>query len=119
MIDVSGSGSTLGFLADTNNAALSGTGTVYYSDGTSSTYTLSAGNFWYPAGASGNPANTQVASVNYANYPSGPTTHTIYVFEESIPIDSGETVTAVQLPTLGASLQGSAPTLHVFAIGVG
>jgi uncharacterized repeat protein (TIGR01451 family) len=119
VIDVSGSGSTLGFLADTNNAALSGTGTVYYSDGTSSTYTLSAGNFWYPAGASGNPANTQVASVNYANYPSGPTTHTIYVFEESIPIDSSKTVTAVQLPTLGASLQGSAPTLHVFAIGVG
>jgi hypothetical protein len=118
VVDVSGSGRTLGFLADTNNAALSGSGTVYYADGSTSAFTLSAGNFWYPAGTNGNPASTQVASVDYANYPSGPTTHTVYVFEESVPIDADKQVVAVGLPALGASLAGSVPTLHVFATAV-
>ena len=64
-----GIGIKLGFLAAANNASQSGTGTVYYTDGTTSTYTLNVGNFWYPAGQNGNPSNTQVAAVNYANYP--------------------------------------------------
>ena len=56
------------------------------------------GNFWYASGQSGNPTNDQVASVNYANYPTGSSGHTVYVFEQSVPIDSGKTVEAVALP---------------------
>ena len=61
IIRVSGSGSELGFLASANNSPESGTGTVYYTDGTTSTYTLDVGNFWYASGQSGNPTNDQVA----------------------------------------------------------
>lgn len=49
MIAISGSGSKLGFVAAANNSPLSGTGTVYYTDGTTQPFTLGVGNFWYPA----------------------------------------------------------------------
>jgi hypothetical protein len=59
-----------------------------------------------------------VGMVNYANYPTGSSGHTVYVFEQSVPIDSGKTVEAVALPALG-SVQGYNPALHVFALDVG
>jgi beta-galactosidase GanA len=118
IISVSGSGTELGFLAAANNSPETGTGTVYYTDGTTSTYTLDVGNFWYASGQSGNPVNDQVASVNYANYPTGSSGHTVYMFEESVPIDSGKTVEAVALPPLG-SVAGYNPALHIFAVDVG
>jgi beta-galactosidase GanA len=117
-VSVSGSGSTLGFLLAANNSAESGTGTIYYTDGTSQSFTLSAGNFWYPPDQDGNPAQTQVAAVNYANYPTGPTTHTVYVFEQNVTLAAGKTVAAVTLPSLG-SVAGYNAALHVFALAVG
>ena len=118
IIRVSGSGTKLGFLTAANNSSESGSGTVYYTDGTTSTFTLEVGNFWYASGQSGNPSDDQVASVNYANYPTGSSGHTIYVFEESVPIDAGKTMEAVALPALG-SVQGYNPAVHVFAVSVG
>ena len=117
-IAVSGSGPSLGFLVAANNAAESGTGTIYYTDGTSQSFTLDAGNFWYASGQNGNPPNTQVAAVNYANYPSGPTTHTVYVFEQNVPLAAGQTVAAVTLPSLG-NVAGYNAALHVFALAIG
>ncbi|HEX6452491.1 MAG TPA: beta-galactosidase [Trebonia sp.] len=117
-IAVSGSGSSLGFLAAANNSAESGTGTIYYTDGSTQAFTLSVGNFWYASGQNGNPANTQVAAVNYANYPSGSSGHTVYLFEQNVPLESGKTIEAVTLPSLG-SVAGYNPALHVFALAVG
>ena len=76
------------------------------------------GNFWYPSGSNGNPSNTQVASVNYANYPSGSSGHTIYLFEQSVPLAAGKTVEAVQLPSLG-NVAGYNAALHIFAMAIG
>jgi beta-glucosidase len=117
-IAISGSGSSLGFLAAANNSTESGTGTIYYTDGTTQTFTLDVGNFWYPSGQNGNPSSTQVAAVNYANYPSGSSGHTVYLFEQSVPLAAGKTVEAVTLPSLG-SVAGYNPALHVFAMAVG
>jgi beta-galactosidase GanA len=117
-IAVSGSGTSLGFLAAANNSPESGTGTIYYTDGTTQTFTLDVGNFWYPSGQNGNPSNTQVAAVNYANYPTGSSGHTVYVFEENVPLAAGKTVEAVTLPSLG-SVAGYNPALHIFAMAVG
>ena len=117
-ISLSGSGSSLGFLLAANNSAESGTGTVYYTDGTHQTFTLAAGNFWDPAGQDGNPDNVQVAGVDYANYPTGSSGHEVYVFEQSVPIDPSKTVAAVLLPSLG-SVAGYNAALHVFALSIG
>ena len=97
-----GPATSLGFLAAANNAPETGTGTIYYTDGTTQTFTLGVGNFWYGPGQNGNPANTQVAAVNYANYPTGSSGHTIYVFEQSVLLTAGKTVQAVTLPSLGS-----------------
>jgi hypothetical protein len=113
---VSGKSGQIGFLAASNNAPLSGTGTLYYTDGTSSSFELSVGNFWYPAGQNGNPTNTQVAAVNYANYPTGSSGHTVYVFGVTIPTDSSKTVQAVALPKLAGSVAGYQAAMHIFAI---
>jgi beta-galactosidase GanA len=117
-IAISGSGADLGFLLAANNSAESGTGTIYYTDGTSQSFTLDAGNFWYPAGQDGNPDNVQVAGVNYANYPTGSSGHEVYVFEQSVALESGKTVEAVTVPSLG-SVTGYNPAMHVFAMAVG
>jgi hypothetical protein len=117
-IAISGSGASLGFLAAANNSAESGTGTIYYTDGTTQSFTLSVGNFWYASGQDGNPANVQVAGVDYANYPSGSSGHEVYVFEQSVPLAAGQTVAAVTLPSLG-SVVGYNAALHVFALAVG
>ena len=118
VIAVTGTGTTLGFLAAANNSPESGTGTVYYTDGTTQSFTLDVGNFWYPAGTNGNPDNVTVASVNYANYPTGSSGHTVYVFEQSVPLEAGKAVEAVALPPLG-SVTGYEPALHVFAMSIG
>jgi beta-glucosidase len=117
-IALSGSGGSLGFLAAANNSAESGTGTIYYTDGSTQTFTLSVGNFWYPSGQDGNPSNTQVAGVDYANYPTGSSGHEVYLFEQSVSLESGKTVAAVTLPSLG-DVAGYNPALHIFAIAVG
>ncbi len=117
-IAVSGSGASLGFLASANNSAESGTGTIYYTDGATQSFTLSVGNFWYPSGQDGNPVNVQVAGVNYANYPTGSSGHEVYVFEQSVPLASGKTVAAVTLPALG-SVTGYNAALHIFGMTVG
>jgi hypothetical protein len=56
--------------------------------------------------------------VNYANYPTGSSGHPVYVFEQSVPLQSGKTVAAVTLPALG-DLAGHSPALHIFAISAG
>ena len=117
-IALSGSGAALGFLAAANNSPESGTGTIYYTDGSTQTFTLNVGNFWYASGQSGNPSNTQVAGVNYANYPTGSSGHEVYLFEQSVSLQSGKTVEAVTLPSLG-DVAGYNPALHIFAIAVG
>jgi hypothetical protein len=117
-IAISGSGSKLGFLAAANNSAESGTGLIYYTDGSTQPFTLNVGNFWYSSGQNGNPQNTQVAAVNYANYPTGSSGHQVYVFEQSVPIDPSKTLAAVTLPSLG-DVAGYNPALHIFAISTG
>jgi hypothetical protein len=117
-VSVSGSGPELGFLLAANNSVESGTGTIYYTDGTTQTFTLDVGNFWSASGQGGNPSNTQVAAVNYANYPTGSSGHTVYLFEQDVAIESGKTIEAVTLPSLG-SVAGYNPALHVFALSVG
>jgi len=113
---VSGQSNQLGFLAASNNAPLSGTGTIYYADGTNSPFELSVSNLWYPAGQNGNPTNTQVAAVNYANYPTGSSGHTIYVFSVSVPLDPTKAVQAVVLPKINGSVAGYQAAMHIFAI---
>jgi len=111
VIGVHGTGSTLAFLGASTNGTQGGTGTVYYTDGSSQSFTLSFSDWWGPAGT-----DEVVATAAYINTPTGKLDHTGSVYYAAIPLQSGKTVAAVELPATGVS---PARGLHVFAITVG
>ena len=108
--DVTGSGTTLGFLGAAANGASSGTITVTYTDGTTQQFTIGFGDW-----ASTTPyAGGQVAVTSaYGNTSSGTSPWKASVFYDSVTLPAGKTVQSVALPTAG-----SAP-LHVFAAAIG
>jgi alpha-L-arabinofuranosidase len=122
-VQVSGSGTTLGFLgASSSEPTATGSGTVYYTDGSTSSYNLTLyGFFNAPPGS----ADQVAATLPYENSqgiggrPRGQYDHTVYVFYASAPLTAGKTVQAVTLPSGGSAGSGRVAGMHFFAIGVG
>jgi len=108
--EVTGSGTTLGFLGAAANGGSSGTITVSYTDGTTQQFTIGFGDW-----ASTTPyAGGQVAVTSaYGNTNSGTSPWKATVFYDSVALSAGKTVQSVVLPAAG-----SAP-LHVFAAAIG
>ncbi|MFE7393671.1 NEW3 domain-containing protein [Streptomyces sp. NPDC057582] len=110
IIPVSGTGKSVAFLG-AGIGSPSGTVTVYYTDGTTSTGTLGFPNW---ADDPTNPFGAEpVITAPYRNTPSGPGDkgRKWFVFYNSVPVTPGKSVAAVQLPQ---ALQ----SLHVFSIGI-
>ncbi len=106
----------IGFVGAATNGPTSGTVTIAYSDGSTQTATLDLGDWTLNAGSVPPEASDQtVATAAYRNSTSG-TSQTIktYVFESSLPLESGKTPVSVTLPT--SVNQGE---LHIFTIGLG
>jgi predicted alpha-1,2-mannosidase len=109
------SGATrLGLLGMSTNGASSGTLVVHYTDGSSSTASVTL-NDW-AAGASG--GDTAVATMPYRNARSGTSeTITMYVFATTVPLDAGKTVASVTLPDVSNSVSDTA--MHIYAVTTG
>jgi predicted alpha-1,2-mannosidase len=111
--------SSIGFLGSGTNAGTagaSGTVTVTYTDGTTSTATLGMSD-WTLAAGGGSPqfGNVTVATLPYRNYLDGSKqVINTYVFAATIPVDSSKTVASITLPTTVNN--GS---IGVFAISAG
>ena len=56
--------------------------------------------------------------MNFANYPTGSSGHTVYLFEQNVTLETGKTIEAVTLPSLG-SVSGDNAALHIFSMAVG
>ncbi|NUT98583.1 MAG: beta-glucosidase, partial [Saccharothrix sp.] len=120
-ITVSGSGSKLSFLGAATFGTQTGTGTVTYADGSSSSFTLSFGDFWASTAIAG---NTQAAFMTYHNKP--PTTYNlastgrdeqdVRLWSTSVPLDPAKTVASVTLPDVGGPLATAG--IHVFSMQV-
>jgi beta-glucosidase-like glycosyl hydrolase len=108
--ELSGTGTTLGFLGASANGASSGTITVTYTDGSTQQFTIGFGDW-----ASTTPyTGGQVAVTSaYGNTSSGTSPWKATVFYDSVTLPAGKTVQSVVLPTAGSS------PLHVFAAAVG
>jgi alpha-L-fucosidase 2 len=112
-IAISGNGSTLGFIVAGSYGSPSGTGTIYYTDGTTQSFTLTAPDWW---GATGSIALT----TSYQNRPGNTTASQAgYVYFVGIPLNSSKTVAGVQLPNISATAAPGVPALHVFCIAIG
>jgi beta-glucosidase len=108
VVSFSGSGTSLAFLGASAGGSYGGTGTVYYTDGTSQPYTLAFSDWWSPAST-----DQVVAKTPYVNAPTGRYNHTANVYYATVPLQAGKTVQAVRLPATNSSPK---PGLHVFAM---
>jgi hypothetical protein len=108
--------SKLGLLESSSNGASSGPVTITYTDGTSTTETLSSSDWANGPGAD----ETAVATMTYRNMGSGGSqTITMYVYATTVPIDSSKTVASVTFPDVSNSVGSSTTAMHVFAVTTG
>jgi beta-galactosidase len=122
-IVLAGTGTTLGFVGASSPSDEGGTGTVFYSDGSTSSYTITLDNY-FDAPDTGNDI---IAALPYVNDSNSATNggspqrdHAVWIFYTSVPVTQGKTVTAVTLPTGGSGASGGRITgMHVFALAVG
>jgi beta-glucosidase len=116
-IDLSGSGTDLGFLGAGAFGAASGTGTITYTDGSTQSYSLAMADWYNNAPVSGDEIATTTTSWNFSS--STQTAHPVSIYFASVPLEAGKTVASVTLPTVSASAGNGITALHVFAVAVG
>lgn len=120
-IELSGSGTKLGFLGSGSSATVSGNGTIHYTDGSTSGFTLTFGD-WWAGPATGDEV---VATMPYVNSkgtegrPRGKRVQTNFIYYTSVPVTAGKTVAAVTLPTGGNTGPGRITAIHVVALAIG
>jgi Domain of unknown function (DUF5703) len=115
-IDMSGSGSELGFLVSASNGPVTGTGTIVYSDGSTQSYTITAADWFSTDPPSGGAVAVQAA---YQDRPGNTMfVHNADIFSVTVPLQPGKTVSSVLLPAVGTLVSGQ-PALHVFALAIG
>ena len=90
IIDVSGSGTELGFLGAAGFGAASGTGTITYTDGSTQTYSISMADWFNNAPVAGDQIATTTSSWNSSSSTQGQ--HPVSVYFASVPLESGKTV---------------------------
>jgi hypothetical protein len=117
IIDVSGSGSELGFLGAAGFGAASGTGTITYTDGSTQTYSISMADWYNNAPVAGDQIATTTTSWNSSS--STQVQHPVSVYYASVPLESGKTVKSVTLPTVSSGVGNGVNAMHIFAIAVG
>jgi beta-glucosidase len=109
-VALSGSGGTLAFLGTGTFGTQTGQITVTYTDGSTSTGTLSLPDWYADAASAG---NTLVATTPHWNVPPTNTldpNHQVSIYDTTIPLTAGKTVAAVTLPNNS--------DLHLFGIGI-
>jgi beta-glucosidase len=116
-IDLTGSGSDLGFLGAGAFGAASGTGTITYTDGTTQSYGLVMADWYNNAAVAGDQVATTTTSWNFTS--STQTDHPVSIYFASVPLQSGKTVASVTLRTVSAGVGNGITALHVFALAIG
>jgi beta-glucosidase len=119
VIDVSGTGSDLGFLGAAGFGEASGTGTITYTDGTTQSFSLSMPDWYNNAAEAGDGAQVAdtTSSWNFAS--STQTSHPVSVYFASVPLAAGKTVASVTLPTISSGVGNGVNAMHIFAIATG
>ena len=117
IIDLSGSGTDLGFLGASGFGSASGTGTITYTDGTTQSYSISLADWYNNAAVAGSQVADTTTSWNFTS--TTQTMHPVSVYFSSVPLEAGKTVASVTLPTISSSAGNGVNAMHIFAIAVG
>jgi len=116
-IDLSGSGTDLGFLGAGAFGAASGTGTITYTDGSTQQFSISMADWYNNAPVAGDQVATTTTSWNFSS--STQVTHPVSIYFASVPLQAGKTVASVTLPTVSASAGNGINAMHIFSIAIG
>jgi beta-glucosidase-like glycosyl hydrolase len=114
-IDLSGSGSTLGFLGASTWGPTTGAGTITYTDGSTQPFTVGFGDWANGAPPAGGDVAIRAA---YGNQPGNQTSWQTTVDYFPVALDPSRTVRSVTLPTGTATPQGGIPAMHIFAMSI-
>lgn len=119
-VAVTGSGPSLAFVGLSVSGTTSGSGTVHYTDGTTSAYTLTFADWWSTTAAPGTSLATTMSHHNkkattYNDAATGRDEQDVRLWYSAVPITAGKTVSHVTLPA-GSPLATAG--LHVFAMTV-
>jgi hypothetical protein len=117
IIDLSGSGTDLGFLGAGGFGSATGTGTITYTDGTTQSYGLSLADWYNNDPVAGSEIATTTTSWNSSS--STQAAHPVSVYFASVPLEAGKTVASVTLPTVSSSAGDNVNAMHIFALAVG
>ncbi|HEY3904845.1 MAG TPA: glycoside hydrolase family 15 protein [Streptosporangiaceae bacterium] len=112
-IALTGSGSTLGVIGASAFGSTGGTFTVNYSDGSSSTASVTLADWIDLSPAAG----TDVLATTGGWNPGG--TIPVSLFYTAIPLATGKSVVSVTLPQVGQGVGKNTPSLHVFNLTIG
>jgi len=88
---------------------------VVYSDGTTQAFTLSAPD-WH-GGCSASGAGVALY-MPYRNRAPGQNALTVCVFDASVPLQAGKTVSMIVLPDVSSGVTSGSPSLHIFAVTI-
>jgi beta-glucosidase len=100
-VQLTGTGTDLGFLGSSQNGTATGTVTVNYADGTSQSFNLNMADWYANSPAVGDQLLTTSSSWNFQSNPIGP--HPVSVYFASVPLRPGKQVTSVTLPTVNGA----------------
>jgi beta-glucosidase len=116
-IDLSGSGTDLGFLGAGAFGTASGTGTITYTDGTTQTFGLAMADWYNNAAVSGDEVATTTTTWNFSS--STQVQHPVSIYFASVPLEPGKTVASVTLPTVSSGVGNGINAMHIFAMAIG
>ena len=114
-INVSGSGSTLGFLGTSAWGPITGSGTVTYTDGTTQPFTIGFGDW-----ANGTPPTGADVAIRapYGNQPGNQTGWQTTIDYFPVQLDPSKTVQSITLPQGNPQPSGGIPSMHIFAMSI-
>jgi beta-glucosidase len=121
-IGMNSTGTRIGFVGAASYGALSnpsGPLTVRYSDGTSSTFTLTFADWTSGTAAPGTSVLVGSTQNLPAGNPTGGTAGTVRLFATQFAFPSAKTVTSITLPVFSQGVAQDWRAMHIFAIAVG
>ena len=107
---------TLGLLESSTDGGTQGTITINYTDGSSSTATVTSSDWAGGPGAT----ETAAATLPYRNSTSGSSQQlTVYVYATTVPVDPSKTVKSITFPDVSNTTSGGATSMHIWSVSLG
>jgi hypothetical protein len=107
---------TLGLLESSTDGGTQGTITVNYTDGSSSTATITSSDWAQGPSAT----EAAAATMSYRNSIGGSSQMlTVYVYATTAPVDSSKTVASITFPNVSNTTDGGATAMHIWAVSLG